>query len=82
MKLKQITLLACCGSILLFSCTKDLERTSPNALTADALYKNEAGYRSSLAKIYGGLVLTGNNGPDGNGDLGGIDEGLSSYLRS
>ena len=82
MKLKQIALIACCGSILLFSCTKDLERTSPNALTADALYQNEAGYRSSLAKLYGGLALTGNNGPDGNGDLGGIDEGFSSYLRS
>lgn len=82
MKLKQIKLLACFGCILLFSCTKDLERTSPNALTADALYQNEAGYRSSLAKLYGGLALTGNNGPDGNGDLGGIDEGFSSYLRS
>ncbi len=66
---------------LAVSCTKDLNRTSPNALTADVLYKDEAGYRSSLAKLYGGLVLTGNAGPDGSGDLGGIDEGFSSYLR-
>ena len=81
MNFKQLILTVCCGSILA-SCTKDLNRTSPNALTADALYKNEAGYRSSLAKIYGGLALTGNSGPDGSGDLGGIDEGFSSYLRS
>jgi starch-binding outer membrane protein, SusD/RagB family len=72
-----------CISILLFSaCTKDLNRTPRNGLTADRLYANEAGYRSSLAKIYAGLALTGNNGPDGNGDLGGIDEGFSSYTRN
>jgi len=82
MRFQKITLITICSSLLLFSCTKDLNRTSPNALTADALYKNEAGYRSSLAKIYGGLALTGNSGPDGSGDLGGIDEGFSSYLRS
>lgn len=82
MRFQKIKLLTICSSVLLFSCTKDLNRTSPNALTADALYNNEAGYRSSLAKIYGGLALTGNSGPDGSGDLGGIDEGFSSYLRS
>ena len=82
MNFKQIILTVCCGTFLASSCTKDLNRTSPNGLTAEALYKNEAGYRSSLAKIYGGLALTGNSGPDGSGDLGGIDEGFSSYIRS
>ncbi len=63
------------------SCTKDLNRTPEQGLTSDLLYKDLAGYKSSLAKIYGGLALTGNTGPDGSGDLGGIDEGFSSYLR-
>jgi hypothetical protein len=36
-------------------------------LTADDLYKNEAGYRSSLAKIYGALP-EGNNGLMETGD--------------
>src|SRR6476646_363618 len=67
---------------LLASCTKDLNKSPKYGLTTDGLYKNEAGYRSALAKIYGGLALTGNTGPDGNGDLGGIDEGFSSYLRN
>ena len=67
---------------MLVSCTKDLQLSPPNALTSETLYKNEAGYRSSLAKLYGGLALTGNSGPDGSGDLGGIDEGFSSYLRT
>jgi len=67
---------------LFSSCTKDLNKTPKYGLTTDGLYKNEAGYKSALAKIYGGLALTGNAGPDGNGDLGGIDEGFSSYLRN
>src|SRR5688500_606296 len=77
-----IYLLFAVGVLLLNACTKDLDRTPRNGLTADRLYANEAGYRSSLAKIYAGLSLTGNNGPDGNGDLGGIDEGFSSYIRN
>lgn len=67
---------------LFSSCTKDLNKSPKYGLTTDGLYKNEAGYRSALAKIYGGLALTGNAGPDGSGDLGGIDEGFSSYLRN
>ena len=82
MTVRKIVFIALCGSVFGFSCTKDLNRTSPNALTADDLYKTESGYRSSLAKLYGGLALTGNSGPDGSGDLGGIDEGFSSYLRT
>lgn len=64
------------------ACTKDLNRTPKYGLTTDGLYKDLNGYRSALAKIYGGLALTGNAGPDGAGDLGGIDEGFSSYLRN
>lgn len=82
MSFKNLILILVAGGVVVTSCTKDLERTSPNGLTAEALYKNEAGYKASLAKIYGGLSLTGNSGPDGSGDLGGIDEGFSSYIRS
>jgi hypothetical protein len=81
MKLKNI-IITLAGIGFLASCTKDLNRTPRYSTTADVLYSKEAGYRSSLAKIYGGLALTGNQGPAGNGDLGGIDEGFSSYLRN
>lgn len=69
-------------SVLIVSCTKDLNRTPSSGLTSETLYNSEAGYKSSLAKIYGGFALTGNEGPAGSGDLGGIDEGFSSYLRN
>lgn len=77
---KMLLVVLMTGSFV--ACTKDLDRTPKYGLTTDVLYKDLAGYRSALAKIYGGLALTGNNGPDGSGDLGGIDEGFSSYLRN
>lgn len=82
MNIKKLAILTLSAGMLFSSCTKDLDRTPTYGLTADKLYQNEAGYRSGLAKVYGGLALTGNNGPDGSGDLGGIDEGFSSYLRN
>src|SRR5690606_16002429 len=45
------------------------------------VFTDRAAYRSFLAKIYGGLVVTGQQGPAGNGDIQGIDEGFSQYLR-
>jgi hypothetical protein len=82
MNFKKLTILALSAGLVFASCTKDLDRTPTYGLTAEKLYQNEAGYRSALAKVYGGLALTGNSGPDGSGDLGGIDEGFSSYIRN
>ena len=68
-------------ALLLASCTKDLDRQPKYGNTAASLYVNLAGYKSVLAKTYAGLTLTGNSGPDGQGDIAGIDEGFSSYIR-
>jgi hypothetical protein len=69
---------------LLGSCVKDLDRVPEQGLTNEILFQNEAGYRNALAKIYGGLALTGNsaNGGAGSPDITTIsDEGFSSYIR-
>jgi starch-binding outer membrane protein, SusD/RagB family len=68
-------------ALVLGSCTKDLNRQPKYGNTAASLYKDVAGYKSVLAKTYAGLTLTGNSGPDGSGDIAGIDEGFSSYIR-
>jgi starch-binding outer membrane protein, SusD/RagB family len=65
----------------LTSCHKDLDKTPPNTLTPDQVYKDEAGYKEVLAKVYGSMALTGNTGPAGSGDVAGIDEGTSDFLR-
>src|SRR5829696_6578319 len=65
----------------LFSCTKDLNRLPTNDITSENVYSTAAGYKQAFAKVYGAYALTGNTGPAGNGDVQGIDEGTSDFLR-
>ncbi len=69
------------GVVLLTGCHKQLDRTEPNTLPSGNVYTSEAGYLQVLAKVYGSMALTGNQGPAGNGDVAGIDEGTSDFLR-
>lgn len=56
--------------------------TEPTSTVTDAnIFNDPASYRAFLAKLYGGLALTGQQGPAGSGDIAGIDEGFSHYLR-
>lgn len=67
--------------VIFTGCHKDLDKLPPNTETAAGLYTSESGYLSVLAKVYGSMALTGNSGPAGNGDVAGIDEGTSDFLR-
>lgn len=65
--------------ILLFSltsCVDDLNVTPIDPSTNQTFNQD-----SVFAKIYASLALTGQQGPSGNGDLDGIDEGTSSFIR-
>lgn len=72
----------CCA--MLSSCFNDLD-TMPiddTQLVGDQVYVTTEGYMGVLAKCYGSLILTGQNGGDGgNGDLQGANEGYSGYVR-
>ncbi|MBC7773878.1 MAG: RagB/SusD family nutrient uptake outer membrane protein [Phycisphaerae bacterium] len=65
------------------SCFKDLDTVplDPDILSADAVYKQPGAYRQVLAKLYAGLALSGQEGPAGQNDISGIDEGFGQYLR-
>jgi hypothetical protein len=63
------------------SCTKDLDRLPTNDITSETVYSTAQGYKQAFAKVYGAFALTGNTGPAGNGDIQGIDEGFSDFLR-
>jgi|GraSoiStandDraft_4_1057263.scaffolds.fasta_scaffold01371_5 hypothetical protein len=63
------------------SCTKDLNLKPTNDTTSDNVYATPAGYKQVLGKVYGAFALTGNQGPAGNGDVQGIDEGFSDFFR-
>lgn len=76
--------MALIASMGLTSCLGDLD-TAPlddNDLVETQVYSTADGYMGELAKCYGSLILTGQQGGDGgNGDLEGANEGYSGYVR-
>lgn len=54
----------------------------PKSTVTEANVFNDANsYRAFIAKVYAGLAVSGQQGPAGQGDIQGIDEGFSQYLR-
>lgn len=70
-------------AVLTTSCVDELS-TEPEGTqqTAEELFQDPASYKQFLAKLYAGLATTGQQGPAGNGDVAGIDEGFSQYIRN
>ncbi|WP_326982989.1 RagB/SusD family nutrient uptake outer membrane protein [Chryseobacterium sp. MYb264] len=67
--------------LFLTSCESDLNRMPESEVTSASVYADFANYKLVLAKIYAGLAVSGQNGGDGEPDIGGIDGGTSNYLR-
>ncbi|PRY10000.1 putative outer membrane starch-binding protein [Pontibacter ummariensis] len=63
------------------SCVDDLDQEPPYEVTSASVYRDFVNYKQVLAKIYAGYALTGQQGPAGDPDILGGDEGFSSYLR-
>ena len=80
-KIFNAGLLMVLGTVLFQSCTKKLDLQPINDVTSEVVYGTPAGYKQVLAKTYGAFALTGNQGPAGNGDVQGIDEGFSDFFR-
>ncbi|MGE5155867.1 MAG: RagB/SusD family nutrient uptake outer membrane protein [Betaproteobacteria bacterium] len=62
------------------ACTDPAVAPKSTVTTAN-IFTDKASYQEFLARIYAGLIVTGQQGPAGNPDIGGIDEGFSEYLR-
>lgn len=70
-------------TLLLGSCVNDLD-TIPideDVVTSGVVYDDPEAYRQVLAKLYAGLAVSGQQGPAGQSDIEGIDEGFGQYLR-
>ncbi len=80
--INKITI-ACTLVFMISSCAKKLDLYPVNDLTPEKAYSTAAGYKSVLAKIYGTLAITGNQGPSGQPDIqGGLDEGSQvAFIR-
>ena len=80
--IKVIIILGFIAATAVFeSCIKDVDRTPVYGITSATIYNDPANYRASIAKVYAGLAVSGQKGPDGSNDIGGIDEGFGQYLR-
>lgn len=83
MKLNRIYILTLIA-VALTSCygeldPEDLGQRTPTAAT---IYKTVDDYKSGLAKIYASFAVSGQQGPAGQSDIEGIDEGFGQYLRA
>ncbi|HSF89657.1 MAG TPA: RagB/SusD family nutrient uptake outer membrane protein [Saprospiraceae bacterium] len=65
------------------ACFDDLDTVplDDDIVTSANVYKDPAAYRQVLAKLYGGLAVSGQEGPSGKPDISGIDEGFGQYIR-
>lgn len=81
--IKLIYLILVSGLLLNYACVSDLDVDvkNPNQIIGEEAYQSLEDYTSGIAKVYAGLTLSGQQGPDGAGDIGGIDEGFGQYLR-
>lgn len=80
-KIKSIAVLF--AALMVTSCVKDLNLTpkDPNIVTSLTVYNTPSAYKEGLAKLYATFALSGQQGPSGQADIAGIDEGFSNYLR-
>ncbi|GAB2951979.1 RagB/SusD family nutrient uptake outer membrane protein [Hymenobacter coalescens] len=58
-----------------------MEQTPEFDAVPDVVYRDPAQIKQVLARLYATLAISGQNGPSGQPDITGIDEGFSNYLR-
>jgi hypothetical protein len=63
------------------SCTKELDQTPDYSANAEIVYSDPAQIQQVLARLYATFAVSGQQGPAGQPDISGIDEGFSNYLR-
>lgn len=82
-KLKLISVFAAL-LVAFTACVNDLD-TLPldkDVVISEDIYAKPENYKHVLAKLYGGLAVSGQQGPSGMNDLSGLDEGFGQYLRA
>ncbi|WP_037324563.1 RagB/SusD family nutrient uptake outer membrane protein [Salinimicrobium terrae] len=80
-KLKSLFILFLSLGVL-SSCESELDlQPEDNRQVPAELLTDVEGYKQFLAKLYAGLAVSGQEGPAGDPDLVGLDEGFSQYMR-
>ena len=80
-KIKSLTIFF--AALIFSSCVDDLNLTpkDPKLVTSLTVYNAPGAYKEGLAKLYATFSVSGQQGPSGQPDIAGIDEGFGNYLR-
>src|SRR5688500_12250607 len=81
--IKSIFVSVIVAMLLLTACVNDLDVTpiDPSVITSANAYKTTDDFKKGLAKLYATFAVSGQQGPSGQPDIAGIDEGFGNYLR-
>jgi len=77
---KRFLIISLSALVLFQSCKKDLDLVPTNDITGESVFKNAAGYKQAMAKMYAGLAVTGSPGRDIPSEIV-SDEGSTGFLR-
>ena len=76
----RTTLVTACALLAVAACTDPT--VAPKSSISNAnIFSDTNSYKAFLAKVYSGLAISGQQGPAGNPDIAGIDEGFGQYFR-
>jgi len=80
MRIRKITM--CVAFVALLGVAACDVTTEPKSTVTEAnVFNDTQSYEAFLAKLYAGLSVTGQQGPNGNSDFSRLDEGFSHYGR-
>ena len=75
------SMLITASALLVVAACTDPTVAPLSSVSSANIFSEGASYKAFLAKIYAGLATSGQQGPAGNGDISGLDEGFSQYMR-
>lgn len=81
MRNQRVHTLFIASALLLAAASCDITTEPESTVTDTNVFNDTQSYRAFLAKLYAGLAVTGQVGPNGNGDFQRLDEGFSQYTR-
>lgn len=80
-RFRQFGVLLAAGAVAAAGACTDVSVEPKSTVSSANIFNEEGSYKSLLAKVYAGLAVTGQQGAAGAGDIQGIDEGFSHYIR-
>ncbi|MBK6904892.1 MAG: RagB/SusD family nutrient uptake outer membrane protein [Saprospirales bacterium] len=77
---KSISIIFTVLALAALSCT-NLDIKPASSVNNEVVFDDPGSYKAFIARVYSGLAVSGQRGPDGDSDIMGINEGFGNYMR-